>query len=76
MGCFRLWVGAETGSQRILDAMKRRTDAERVPEVVPLLQRHGIEAGMFIMLGYDGEEVADLRGDGRAPQARRPGRRS
>jgi len=60
MGCQRLWVGAESGSQRILDAMKRRTDAQRVPEVVALLRRHGIETGMFIMLGYDGEEVTDL----------------
>lgn len=60
MGCFRLWVGAESGSQRILDAMKRRTDAERVPEVVGMLRRNGIETGMFIMLGFDGEEVTDL----------------
>ena len=60
MGCFRLWVGAESGSQRLLDRMERRTDARRVPEVVHLLQRHGIEAGLFIMLGYDGEEMADL----------------
>ena len=60
MGCFRLWIGAESGSQRLLDLMRRRTDAARVPEVVHLLQRHGIEAGLFIMLGYEGEEVADL----------------
>ena len=60
MGCYRLWIGAESGSQRVLDAMKRRTDAERVPEVVALLQQHGIEAGMFIMLGYEGEESSDL----------------
>jgi anaerobic magnesium-protoporphyrin IX monomethyl ester cyclase len=60
MGCFRLWIGSESGSQRVLDAMQRRTDAERVREMVHLLQRHGIEAGMFIMLGYDGEEMADL----------------
>jgi anaerobic magnesium-protoporphyrin IX monomethyl ester cyclase len=60
MGCTRLWVGAESGSQRILDAMKRRTDRERVPEVVAMLQGHGIQAGMFIMLGYEGEDVADL----------------
>lgn len=60
MGCFRLWIGSESGSQRILDAMSRRANAERVREMVHLLQRHGIEAGMFIMLGYDGEEVADL----------------
>ncbi|HEX8683967.1 MAG TPA: radical SAM protein [Ardenticatenaceae bacterium] len=61
MGCYRIWVGAESGSQRILDAMKRRTDAKRVTEVVHLLQRYGIDAGMFIMLGYDGEELSDLQ---------------
>lgn len=61
MGCYRLWVGAESGSQRVLDAMDRRTDAERVREVVRLLQKHGIEAGLFVMLGYEGENVADIQ---------------
>jgi radical SAM superfamily enzyme YgiQ (UPF0313 family) len=60
MGCSRLWIGAESGSQRVLDAMKRRTNAERVTSMVHLLQRHGIEVGMFIMLGYDGEERSDI----------------
>lgn len=60
MGCFRLWIGSESGSQRVLDRMERRTDAARVPEMVRLLQRHGIEAGMFIMLGYEGERWSDL----------------
>jgi radical SAM superfamily enzyme YgiQ (UPF0313 family) len=60
MGCARLWIGAESGSQRILDAMKRRTDAERMREMVHLLKRHNIEVGMFIMLGYEGEERRDI----------------
>lgn len=60
MGCHRLWIGAESGSQRVLDAMDRRTNAGRVRAMVKLLQEHGIEAGMFIMLGYDGEEAGDL----------------
>lgn len=60
MGCSRLWIGAESGSQRVLDAMKRRTNAERVTSMVHLLQQHGIEVGMFIMLGYDGEERSDI----------------
>lgn len=60
MGCFRLWIGSESGSQRVLNAMERRTDAERVREMTRLLQRYGIEAGMFIMLGYEGEEMEDL----------------
>lgn len=60
MGCFRVWVGAESGSQRVLDLMKRRTDAGRMRTVFGSLQRHGIEAGTFIMVGYDGETVEDL----------------
>ncbi len=60
MGCFRLWIGSESGSQRVLDAMQRRTDAVRVREMTRLLQKYGIEAGMFIMLGYEGEELADI----------------
>lgn len=60
MGCFRLWIGSESGSQRVLDRMQRRTNAERVPKMVQLLQRYGIEAGMFIMLGYEGETEDDL----------------
>jgi radical SAM superfamily enzyme YgiQ (UPF0313 family) len=61
MGAFRIWVGAESGSQRVLDAMQRRTNAEGVVERVRKLQQHGIEAGMFMMLGYDGEEIEDLQ---------------
>jgi radical SAM superfamily enzyme YgiQ (UPF0313 family) len=61
MGCYRLWIGAESGSQKILDSMKRRTNAERVREMVHLLQKYGIEVGMFIMLGYEGEDRADLQ---------------
>jgi len=60
MGCSRLWIGAESGSQKVLDAMKRRTDAERVKSMVHLLQRYGISVGMFIMLGYEGEERVDI----------------
>ena len=60
MGCYRLWIGAESGSQKVLDLMKRRTNAERVRSMVHLLQKYGIEVGMFIMLGYEGEERSDL----------------
>lgn len=61
MGCYRLWVGAESGSQRILDAMERQTDVKRVIEMVHLLKKYNIQTGMFIMLGYDGEEHSDLQ---------------
>lgn len=61
MGCGRLWIGAESGSQRILDAMERKTDAEDIRQKTKMLQKRGIEVGMFIMLGYEGEDESDLQ---------------
>lgn len=61
MGCWRVWIGSESGSQRVLDAMDRRTVVEEVREAAGRLRRRGIEVGLFIMLGYDGEQLADLR---------------
>lgn len=60
MGCYRLWIGSESGSQRILDAMKRKADVTDVQFKTKMLQQKGIEVGMFIMLGYEGEAVSDI----------------
>ncbi len=60
MGCFRLWIGSESGSQEILDAMERQTDVSRVRDMTRLLQKHGIQVGMFIMLGYEGDRIEQL----------------
>lgn len=60
MGCYRLWNGSESGSQRILDAMQRKVQVEDVQRKTHMLQAAGIETGMFIMLGYDGETIDDL----------------
>lgn len=59
-GCFRVWIGAESGSQKILDAMERRVTVEQVREMIHLSKRHGIETGTFIMLGYPGETEEDI----------------
>jgi radical SAM superfamily enzyme YgiQ (UPF0313 family) len=61
MGCYRLWIGSESGSQRVLDAMRREVTVEEVQAMTHLCQKHGIEIGMFIMLGYPGEEQVDLQ---------------
>jgi anaerobic magnesium-protoporphyrin IX monomethyl ester cyclase len=60
MGCSRVWLGSESGSQRILDAMQRQVRVEEVQAMTQALRRHGIQTGMFIMLGYEGEEIDDL----------------
>ncbi|RMG86740.1 MAG: radical SAM protein [Chloroflexi bacterium] len=60
MGCYRLWNGSESGSQRILDRMQRRVNVKDVQEKTHLLQKYGIETGMFIMLGYADETIEDI----------------
>jgi len=60
LGCYRIWIGSESGSQRILDAMQRGVTVEQVQWATHAAQRHGIEVGMFLMWGYDGETVEDI----------------
>jgi anaerobic magnesium-protoporphyrin IX monomethyl ester cyclase len=60
MGCYRLWNGSESGSQNVLDSMDRKVEVKDVQEKTHLLQKYGIETGMFIMLGYEGETIKDL----------------
>lgn len=59
-GCFRVWIGAESGAQRIIDAMDRRVQVEQVQEMIIASRQAGIETGTFIMLGYPGETEADI----------------
>ncbi len=59
-GCFRVWIGAESGSQRVIDLMDRRVQVTQVRDMIHLSQAHGIEAGTFIMLGYPGETEQDI----------------
>jgi anaerobic magnesium-protoporphyrin IX monomethyl ester cyclase len=60
LGCFRIWIGSESGSQRILDAMRRGVKVEQVRQAVTLCRQNGIQTGMFLMWGYEGEEISDI----------------
>jgi len=60
LGCFRLWIGSESGSQKILDAMDRGVTVEQVQDSVALLKSRNIQTGMFLMWGYEGEELEDI----------------
>jgi anaerobic magnesium-protoporphyrin IX monomethyl ester cyclase len=59
-GCFRIWIGAESGSQRIIDAMDRRVDVNVVRSMIRKTKEYGIETGTFIMVGYPGEDESDI----------------
>jgi radical SAM superfamily enzyme YgiQ (UPF0313 family) len=60
LGAFRVWIGSESGSQRILDAMERGVKVEQVRRAVELLRARDIASGMFLMWGYEGEQIADI----------------
>ena len=60
LGCFRLWIGSESGSQRLLDKMERGVTVEQVQSAVAMCKSRGIQTGMFLMWGYEGEEFSDI----------------
>jgi anaerobic magnesium-protoporphyrin IX monomethyl ester cyclase len=60
LGCFRVWIGSESGSQRILDAMDRGVKVEQVQRAIEMSRERGIQSGMFLMWGYEGEELEDI----------------
>ena len=60
MGCYRIWIGSESGSQRILDAMERGVKVDQVVWATRAAKRYGIQVGMFLMWGYPGEQIEDI----------------
>ena len=59
-GCREVWIGAESGSQKILDAMHKGTRVADIAEARRALGAEGIRVGFFLMLGYVGEELDDI----------------
>jgi anaerobic magnesium-protoporphyrin IX monomethyl ester cyclase len=59
-GCAEAWIGAESGSQRILDAMNKGTTVTEIKEARARLKAHGIRVGFFIQLGYLDEQLTDI----------------
>ncbi|MHC4945617.1 MAG: B12-binding domain-containing radical SAM protein, partial [Planctomycetota bacterium] len=59
-GCFRLWYGAESGSEKIVKNMRKDFTVSQVMESVKFSMEAGIEVGLFILIGYPGEKLVDL----------------
>jgi anaerobic magnesium-protoporphyrin IX monomethyl ester cyclase len=60
-GCENIWMGAESGSQKILDAMDKGTTVEQIYEATRLLKKHKIKPSFFIQFGYLGETKEDIQ---------------
>jgi len=60
-GCAEVWMGAESGSQKILDGMEKGTRVEQIAEARENLRKEGIRACYFLQFGYPGETWDDIK---------------
>jgi anaerobic magnesium-protoporphyrin IX monomethyl ester cyclase len=60
-GCENVWIGAESGSQKILDAMDKGITVEQIRNATLLMKEEGIKPSFFIQFGYPGELKDDIR---------------
>jgi anaerobic magnesium-protoporphyrin IX monomethyl ester cyclase len=59
-GCMEVWIGAESGSQQVLDRMNKGTKVADLIAARDRFGRHGIRVGFFVQLGYLGERLEDI----------------
>jgi anaerobic magnesium-protoporphyrin IX monomethyl ester cyclase len=59
-GCKEAWIGAESGSQKVLDAMNKGTTVPEILTARARLKAAGIRVGFFIQLGYIDEQLEDI----------------
>jgi len=60
-GCAEVWMGAESGSQKILDAMDKGTRVEQISRARENLRHEGIRACYFLQFGYPGETWEEIK---------------
>lgn len=60
-GCNEVWMGAESGSQKILDAMDKGITVEQIYAATNLLKKHHIKPALFLQFGYSGEIIEDIK---------------
>jgi len=59
-GCDMVWIGAESGSQKILDAMDKGISIAQISRATKLLKQQGIKVAFFLQFGYSGETKQDI----------------
>jgi anaerobic magnesium-protoporphyrin IX monomethyl ester cyclase len=71
-GCAEVWMGAESGSQKILDAMDKGTRVKDIYRAAENLRAHGIRACFFLQFGYPGETWSEIEETIRMVREARP----
>lgn len=59
-GCAEAWIGAESGSQKVLTAMNKGITVEEILTARARLKAENIRVGFFIQIGYLGEQLEDI----------------
>ncbi len=60
-GAHEIWVGAESGSQKVLDAMDKGTQVEHIYEATSILKSKGVRIAFFLQFGYPEETQEDIQ---------------
>ncbi|MFC1737287.1 B12-binding domain-containing radical SAM protein, partial [Candidatus Hydrogenedentota bacterium] len=58
-GFKQLYIGLESGSQAVLDRLKKGIDVKNVHAIVPILRKHGINFRFSLMLCTPGETLEE-----------------
>jgi anaerobic magnesium-protoporphyrin IX monomethyl ester cyclase len=61
IGVRKIYFGAESGSQKVLNAMKKGSKVEQIYRAVEACRQTGVSTYFFMMVGYPGEEMEDLQ---------------
>lgn len=59
-GCDEVWIGAESGAQKILDAMDKGITVEQIYKCTALMKKHRVKPCFFLQFGYSGEDKRDI----------------
>ncbi|HYA87803.1 MAG TPA: radical SAM protein [Nitrospirota bacterium] len=60
-GCWQIWYGIESGSQKILDFIKKRTTIEQITKAVVMTKKMGINPCGFFIIGSPTESAETIR---------------
>ena len=59
-GAKTVWIGAESGSQKILDAMDKGVRVEQIHDAARRMHAAGVEVAFFLQFGYPGETREEI----------------
>ncbi|KPK97371.1 MAG: hypothetical protein AMJ95_09465 [Omnitrophica WOR_2 bacterium SM23_72] len=59
-GLYLISLGIESGTDRILNLMKKNITVDKIKSSVAMIRRHGIEIAGFFIVGFPGETKEDI----------------